>query len=87
MDLPEQKIDASNKIKELVVKHNLDISDKEITKCVEDLSKMKPLSFVLSRCSAEDCLKVVNEKLNSNLTSNTPLSEILDKLTEKWESL
>ncbi len=87
MNINEQKADAFNKIKQMVEKHNLDISDKEINECIEDLSKMNPLSIILSRCSAEDNLKVINEQMNSNFTLNTPLYEILYKISEKWNTL
>jgi len=87
MELQEQKIDAFNKIKQVVDKHNLDISDQEIYECVEDLLKTKPISYILSKCSAEESIKVINQQMGTDFTVDMPLCDILDKISEKWNSL
>lgn len=87
MNKENQKMDAFNKIKLVVDKHNLDISNEEINDCVEDLSEMKTISFLLSRCSAEENLQIINQQMDTEFTLNTPLCDILDKISEKWDSL
>ena len=83
MDKQEQKIDAFNKVKQVVDKHNLNISDKEISDWVNYESEVKPISIILARCSYEDNLKIINQQMNANFTLSTPLHEILNKISEK----
>lgn len=87
MDIEDQKMDAFNKIKLVVDKHNLDISKQEINDYIKDLSGIKPISFILSRCSVEENLQIINQQMDTKFTLRTPLCNILDKISEKWNSL
>lgn len=84
MNIEEQKVDAFKKVKDLVVKHNLDISDSEIKLWIEEESNKKSLKDYLL-IKAEEQLDIINKNLKTKFTTSSSLNDILSEIRNQWD--
>jgi len=86
--MEDLKQDAFNKIKSVVTKGNLDITDKEICEVIEDMSEEKvKLIDILKYEHAERCLQLINNLTNSDFHKDSSLQSVLNAISDKWDLL
>ena len=92
MNIEEMKQDAFNKIKKTVDDNNLDITDKEIYKWIDDVANnmsdaKRTLMDTLIEEHIPKCLQSINDLTNSDFNKGSSLESILNVISNKWDSL
>jgi uncharacterized protein YpuA (DUF1002 family) len=92
MNIEEMKQDAFNKIKKTVDDNNLDITDKEIYKWIDDVANnmsdtKRTLMDTLIEEHIPKCFQLINNLTNSDFDKGSSLESILNVISNKWDSL